>query len=342
MRPVLRPPPPPARETLPPLLRRYVELRGGPGQIAAFAAAAAGAKPVLDDWIPVATLDDFVALAASAGLHCVIDCFFEFLPENGPVGAEVVGGSQLNTTRAIAHPPSRRKPGTAAHVLLSKDRARADEACATGWYGLPVDGRVVEKPWIDHDRFGELLGYPLCCRRFFAANNDWNTKNTLSEAMRVTGSPTPWCNSLMKHSGFSYLCHLPCAFDCQATRAIAEAAASVLRATCGPIAAYVEALASRPYLVLSEWEAFGFVGTVLDARRVRYETVFEVPSNRPDHELSSLLARGDEVEIEGPVLRVRAGGRVIGAYEARCDRFGPQAPFVVDFSGGAASARGNA
>jgi hypothetical protein len=108
----------------------------------------------------------------------------------------------------------------------------------------------------DQDRLGSLLGYPLCCRRFFEAvwiragstDTTWpmalNTASPMAErTIEVTGPAG--ANILWRWLGVRAVPHLPCAFDCQATEAFAQNLKRVgVEAGLG--------------------EAFGWIGDILD------------------------------------------------------------------------------
>jgi hypothetical protein len=324
-------------EELPRHLKRYVELRGNPGQLVQLIAVLAGHKPVLDDTVPSENLEPFLELLQSQGLHTVVESQIEFIAD--PRDADwIVGGAHFNTTRAVAHPPHQPTAGGHAHVLCARDPDVLHEAMAGGWYELAAEGRVVHKPWIDHYRYGHWLGYPVCCRDFFARHNDWNTDNSLFQAFRGTKLVDYRCNTIVKHTGFSYACHLPCTFDCAETAARARKIEARVEEVSPTLRQFVDSVLRRPYLVLSEWEAFGFDGTteIVDqgegkTRRVRYTDVFPVPSNRPERHLLELLRQGDVVEVDEDVLRIGRQGQTISTYQTMGDRFGPQIPFIIDF-----------
>jgi hypothetical protein len=319
-------------QNLPAHLRRYLDLRGNWAQVVQLVAVMAGHKPVLDEVVPSERLADFRKHLEGLGLFVMVECQNEFIED--PKDAEwIVGGSHFNTTRALAHSPRAVVPGAYAHVLVARDEMALQKGMASSWYDLAAEGRLVHKPWIDHHRYGEWLGYPACCRDFFARHNDWNTDNSLYQAWRGTRVPDYRCNTIVKHSGFSYLCHLPCTFDCPASRELAARVSESLQEASPTLKLFVDKVLRRPYLVLSEWDAFGFEGAVEGTRRLGYCRVFAAPSNHPDRALLELLRRGDELELEEDVLRVLHHGRTVGTYHALSDRFGPQVPFIVDFGG---------
>lgn len=318
---------------LPGHLREYVELREGTGQLVAFAGLLAGAKPVMDDWIDARVLRRFMAFAQSLGLHAAVVAYLEFVEDDEDLG-HIVGGSDLNTTRARGR-PAWGTPVGVAHVVLSRESDLVDEAVASGWYPLIAGDRACQKPWIDHYEFGRLLGYPECCRNFFARHNDWNRDNTLYQSYRRTRSPSYLCNSLLKHGGLSYTVHMPCSFDCAASMSAAQALRAAVFDTCPDLGRLADRQLRRPYLVLSEWDAFLTEGSVEPGGAVSYTALRAVPSNRPNRKLERALRDGDRFEIARGIVRIYKDGTARAAYQSVSDRFGPEVPFVVDFSGAA-------
>lgn len=84
-----------------------------------------------------------------------------------------------------------------------------------------------------HEAVGELLGFPDCCREFFAdvwveqgivdpmyeiACNSGNAEvvGDDPEVIRIV-DPEPWANVLYRYWGWVYVTHMPCGFDCEAS-----------------------------------------------------------------------------------------------------------------------------
>jgi len=317
------------RAVLPDRLREYVELREGIGQLVAFVSLLSGLKPVMDDWIDARLVDQFAAFARDLGLHTTVLAYLQFLEDDRDLD-HVVGGATLNTTRARGLPMWGPRSG-AAHIMLSSSPDLLRRAVASGWYPLVVGGRTSPKPWIDHYEFGRLLGYPECCRIFFAQHNDWNRDNTLYQAHRRTRAPSYLCNSLLKHAGLSYTVHLPCSFDCEASASAGKAVRAAVYDMCPDLGRLADRHLRRPYLVLSEWDAFGAEGRVEPSGAVTYTEIRAVPSNRPNRALERALQEGDRVDIAGDVVRIHRDGAVRATHRAVSDRFGPEVPFIVDF-----------
>jgi len=318
--------------SVPVRFRPYMEARGGLGQLTQFMAVVAGIKPVLDDWVPVERVEGFQALAADLGLVSAVDSYFEFIDEASTTSG-IVGRERFNTTRARGHSPRRPVAGSSAHIFLARDTEWLRRGVASGWYMLVVDGRIVEKPWIDHYRFGECLGYPDCCRQFFALHNNWHSDNSYWQALSATrGSPLFLCNSLVKNSGLSYAVHLPCRFDCSSTSYYAAQVRAFVQDESPVLSRGIDGLLQRPFLMLSEWELFGFDGERTGPTHLNYRDVFMVPTNRPDRGLLAALKMGDRIDVDLDLVRISRGTRTILTYAARSDRFGPQMPCLIDFA----------
>lgn len=317
-------------ENPPDKLRGYCEARGGWGQAIAVLALVEGVKPAMDDWIPMKGLDAFGRWADLTGIHWTTDACFEFVAAD-TVAPEVIGRDRLNTTSAIGHRPAYGARGS-AHVFMSRDPERLRRTSDTGWYPVITEGRISEKPWIDHYHFGASLGYPPCCRRAFAAHNDWGSDNSLFQAIHRAKRPLALCNSLMKHAGLSYSVHLPCSFDCPMTAKQATEVRRAVYQVSPELGRHVDRLSKGPYLVISEWEAFGFAGVRTDEQTIHYDNSWVAPSNHPNLALQADLARGDQVQVRGNLIVVSRGSTLVGVHTTRVDRFGPQVPMTAEFT----------
>jgi hypothetical protein len=115
----------------------------------------------------------------------------------------------------------------------------------------------------DNETIGDLLGYPPCCRAFFAevwvrracVDTTWpmasNTRRPEGHIIIVAG-PRPWANVLGRWFGVRAVPHLPCRFDCLPTFALAESMLRVGR-DCGfdEEMGWIEEILSWPV----EWSA---------------------------------------------------------------------------------------
>lgn len=312
------------------VVRRYCDLVTGHGQLTTFVAVAEGVKPVMDDWVAGPALSEYTEFVTGLGLSIEVGPVFETLAESEL--AEITGGASLNTTRARAGVASDSAAGR-TQVFVGHDAQRVSEAARAGWYNLVAEDRVVLKPWIDHYWFGRALGYPDCCLDAFARDGAWNLTNPYAAAAARTGNTAlALCNPVMRHSGFSYLNHYPCRFDCPAS---ARYSASVRRALLGHGTGLVERAdryARAPYLLLSGWAGFGFDG-VVERTSARYSAYWQVPTNKPNNAVAELLSAGNRVELVGNVLTVWRSDAFVGSYEIRADHYAPEHPTFVAFRG---------
>lgn len=87
----------------------------------------------------------------------------------------------------------------------------------------------------DNDAIGELLGYPHCCRTFFRrvwVDRGW-CDTTWAMVEETEGTVEVECdhrnNILLRWLGVRAVPHLPCAFDCEATRELADTMIGLVR-----------------------------------------------------------------------------------------------------------------
>jgi hypothetical protein len=76
----------------------------------------------------------------------------------------------------------------------------------------------------DNEAIGKVLGYPLCCVKFF--NRYWISENWIDTSFHMAGGKedhyffSPYCNILLRWLGLRYVSHLPCSFICEDTATI--------------------------------------------------------------------------------------------------------------------------
>jgi hypothetical protein len=314
-------------------LRDYLRLRPEHGQPVNFLAVLAGCKPVMDDWISPAHLGALRDLCATHGLTVVTDVQFQALRDQGAID-RIVGRDTLTTTRANGHRVGTPIGDASLHVFIGRDRSMVARTRAAGWYPLVIDGRATSKPWLDHVWFGRGLGYPACCLRAFAYNNNWAVNNMPYQAWRTTaGTPSALCNSLMRFSGLSWAAHLPCRYDCPATIELSARIRRVTYTHSAGLAAWIDRMSAAPYLVLNEWEAFAFTATDVGSRHIDYTGVTAAPSNRPNLRLYEALRGGSRLEIRDDLVLVLAtDGTALHVERTTSDGFAPRVPFILNCS----------
>ncbi|HXE71661.1 MAG TPA: hypothetical protein VNO81_03290, partial [Candidatus Nitrosotenuis sp.] len=161
---------------------------------------------------------------------------------------------------------------------------------------------------------------------------DWTRYSFLYEIYRNTrpGAYRLLCNPLAKDRTYSYIYHMPCRFDCPATRRLAAR----LRAEIGrrepDFVRRIDQHLGLPYLVFRERKHYAFRG-VLEGRTIRYSEVFYpdgAPEGRPYLER---LARGDQVVLGEGAVDILRRGRRVDRIEGRSHGFAPEIPFMVAF-----------
>jgi hypothetical protein len=314
-------------------LRGYLEIRPEHGQPVNFVAVLSGEKPVMDDWVPQAQLGQLTDVCRERGLTVLADVQFQALADQAAID-QVIGRGTLTTTRALGHQLGDEVDDASVHVFIGTDRPTVERTRASGWYPLIIGGRASSKPWIDHLWFGQGLGYPDCCLSAFAWSNNWSVNNMPYQAFRaVSTAPSMLCNSMMRFSGLTWAAHLPCSYDCPATARSAASVRALLGQHCPELAGWIDRLATAPYLVLNEWEAFAFTSSGAGGDWIEYSGVTLVPSNRPNSELFEALKRGARVELRDDlVVILDASGTVVHVERTESGGFAPRIPFILDFS----------
>ena len=147
----------------------------------------------------------------------------------------------------------------------------------------------------DNDTQGELLGFPKCCRTFFctswvggyydpiwqAALNSTlihiydpsaNQEGQASYHLRVLGHP--FANPVLRYAGIRVGFHLPCAFDCRDTIAVAAERMDLAKATDPNLADVLKGFLSMPM----SWDVFHGVAVVRTP--IFYLIVPSIPAER--------------------------------------------------------------
>lgn len=107
----------------------------------------------------------------------------------------------------------------------------------------------------DDERLGELLGYPACCRRFFAST--WGAGSVdPTWYMADHGEGPVGANILLRWLGVRPVPHLPCGFQCATTTALGRLFIELIS---GPERAWMTKLLAMPML----WSSLNGIGEVI-------------------------------------------------------------------------------
>ena len=177
---------------------------------------------------------------------------------------------RVRSFMGFAHRHEKPQPGERANVCVIvartlKDALRFKAANASG----------------DNDVQGELLGFPKCCREFFctswaggyfdpvwqAAMNSTlyhiydQSPSARHESLsypHVTVLGHPFANPVLRYAGIRVGFHLPCAFDCQDTIAVATERMDLAKATDPNLADILRGLLSMPM----SWDVYHGIAVV--------------------------------------------------------------------------------
>ena len=200
----------------------YVEFCGS-SQYPMFVATALGVKPCFDDWVPCNKYGEFVGICKEYGLFVEPDVVFV---KTSLDKKQVVGGDTITTTFTEVVPFKENAKNGQVHVFVSKAKDQAIRTRRCGWYPGIISGRSVNKPFVDHMRFGKNLGFPECCVDFFRKYNNWAKYSHPYESYNSTpnkSSPSSYyCNNFTMDFIYFYIHHIPCNFKCDATIASAK------------------------------------------------------------------------------------------------------------------------
>lgn len=246
--------------------KEYCSIRGT-AQYPMFMAVALGVKPCFDDWIPIDRFDEFVKVCRDYGLYVETDVVFTEPPADKK---DVVGSENLTTTFFTGKGFAKNIKDGEVHVFVSSSRKAALEAKKTGWYSVVINNRSINKPFVDHLRFGKALGFPDCCVDFFRKYNNWNIyshpyetfKNTPVKNGRARGSYH--CNNFLMDNTYFFIHHLPCSYRCESTISLASRVEEKIREVEPEFVKNTVELLTKPLLVFGERHFIIFDGKIKD------------------------------------------------------------------------------
>lgn len=204
--------------------KEYVYIKNS-DQYPMFLAVALGIKKSFDDWIEVSKYDTFVEICEKHGLFVEHDVVFSNVDNNK---LEIIGGKNITTTFRSGQIFNKTIKEGQVHVIISKDKNIAIESKKFSWYSVVINNRTINKPFVDHLRFGLLLGFPDCCVDFFKKYNNWNIYNhpyeTLKNTKKITGKAigSYYCNNFLMDRTFFLIHNLPCSYRCEKTISFAK------------------------------------------------------------------------------------------------------------------------
>ncbi len=282
----------------------YVRIAGA-NQLPMFIAVCHGQKELMDDWISTEDFERFRNICKRHGLLAEPDWIFQ---ESDSI-EKAIDSDRLCTTK-FAGQPFKKGINGKVHVFISRNEKSLHKGLRYGWYPLVVGNRSIHKPYIDHVRFGEALGYPPCCIDFFRKNNNHFRSNNLYETMLNTkGNYSYLCNCLFMDYKYSLIHHIPCSFDCEKTSKKARALLDIIKNEDPSCAEEIEHYLKLPALVFQEKNIYVFEG-VLDGNSIEYTKVFFV-GNRQDDKYGKKISGGNTIKAEDDFVYIYNGNTLI-------------------------------
>lgn len=288
----------------------YIKLKGS-SQYPVFLATALGVKDSYDEWIRTRDYDTFVEMCKGYGLHVEPDVLF-VSPEDQSDKSGIIGAGNITTTFMMAEPFSKEKNGD-VHVFVSRSKETAKKAKRAGWYPMVVNGRLINRPFVDHLRFGKCLGFPDCCVDFFAQYNNWNVYSHPYESFKRTKKPSYYCNNFLMDHAYSYIHHIPCSYDCEKTKAFAKEVEKKLSEVDPEFVKEAKRVLSKPYLIFDERNFIVFDGKLEDSTFYYTDTQYFENLAKPEDRLEFYedIKRGNNLVVEKDRLVIKKDDETI-------------------------------
>lgn len=287
------------------------------GQYPMILAVALGVKTSFDDWVKMDKYDDLVDACKKYGLHVEPDVMFTS-PKNSDK-SKIVGGSNITTTFQIGMPFRKNAKGETVHVIIAKSEEVAKKSKIFGWYSVVINNRTFNKPFVDHLRFGKLLGFPDCCVDFFRKYNNWHLYNhpceTLKNTPRIEGKAigSYYCNNILMDSVYFFIHHLPCSYRCEKTIEYAKKVEAAIEKVEPKFVEKTKRLLKSPILNFAEKHFVLFDGKMTyenDIAEIRYaESQYFSNYAQSDCKIDfySDIERGDRVVVDNESVVIYDG-----------------------------------
>lgn len=307
--------------------REYAKITNS-SQLALFMATVLNLKPAIDVWIKKSKFGLFSRICKKYKLFVKPDLAIE---RHGDfdLKKEAIGGHTLTSTIGKGLPVEEAPTSASIHVFVSRSPKNLKLAFQSGWYPLVVNGRVFNKPYIDHIWFGRALGYPECCIKFFRRYNNWSRFSFLYEIFKNTkGRPNYLCNCLLKNTPYSYIFHMPCSFRCRKTARWVEKIRSAILKREPEYVRKIDEHLKLPLLVFYEKTIYAFEGK-LEKRgnRLFYDSVYYV-GGTPSYDFHGRdLEKGNNLFVKNYDVLVFRDRKLIKTIKFRPLHF----PFLIQF-----------
>jgi hypothetical protein len=299
-----------------------------------FLAVALGVKLSFDDWVPMRKYDKFVEACAKYDL--VVEPDIVFITGRGDKKS-IVGGKNITTTFQYGKRFTGKETEGGVHVFVAKTRDITSKAKKFGWYPVVINKRSINKPFIDHLRFGKYLGFPDCCIDFFRRFNDWRRyshpyetfKNTTNIKEKAKGSY--YCNNTLMDHIYFFIHHLPCSYRCKKTIELARKVEEKINEVEPDFAEKTIELLKKPLLVFGEQNFVIFEGQLsnnksnfmLEYGNCQYLTNYARPEESID--FFDSIKSGNNIVVNKDKITIKDNNSVLKIIEKKPEWF------LIDF-----------
>lgn len=297
-----------------------------PSQLPMFMATVKGVKPLMDDWIPIQQYGLFKQICKKYKVYQVPDCIFVKPTEEQVRNA--IDGHTLTTTKFLGMPFNKDAKSGEVHVFISKSKKTISEAHKYGWYPVIVRGRAIQKPFVDHMRFGKLLGYPDCCIDFFRLNNKAGVSHLYTSFKNTAGEPSYYCNNSVMDFNYSFIHHIPCSFNCKNTIKLAKEIEKAIAEEEPEFARKIVNYLKKPLLVFGERNMYLFDGES-SKNKIRYENFYFL-GREEDNKYRDRLKLGNSLKVSDSTIEIYSDNQFISEIKKEGEEDG----FILNFKNG--------
>lgn len=240
----------------------------------------------------------------------------------------------LGTTKMMAVPFDYRRKKALVHAFISRSPQRIREAQRLTWYNLFVGEYQMVQPALDNFRYGDTLGFPQCCVKFYAAHNGrffdnyvtWEWKTPFEVYKNTSGDFSFLCNHIPMDHMYFLIHHYPCSYRCPATMDIAQRLLEGIEEMEPDYAEKIRRHLKLPYLLFNEKKAFALEGSIKNNRI--YYTQSKFIGDKRDEKTYIEITKGNMVEVQDECIIIFRDNEEIARYPQEGDYEGKIYQFV--------------
>jgi hypothetical protein len=298
-----------------------------------FLAVALGVKPCYDDWISVKKYYNFIDVCDSYDLVVEPDVIF-----TNPLNdiKKINGGKNITTTFKEGKRFNKEEIDGNVHIFVSKTKEKAQEAKRVGWYPIVINNRLINKPFIDHLRFGKQLGFPDCCVDFFRRFNNWHLYSHPYETFKNTKITNKnnsigsyYCNNFLMDHTYFLIHNLPCSYRCQKTICLAKKIENKIKEVEPEYVKKTKELLKKPLLVFGERHFVIFNGKLSNDKNIlKYDNCQYIKNTarlESSMDLFDSLSQGNKIIVNNNKIMIKDNNSILKIIEKKPEWF------VIDF-----------